>query len=339
MKKYLLPTILLASTLTFTAAQTIYLTGEGSVIRRSTDNGASFANWVTGGSQFAGITLDSSGNVLVADRGAGNATARPLYAIAPTTANGTGIGSAAYASTTFDDTDSFNRRPVAFFNGRVFVNSGRAGGTSGQGTGSYSWDGTTFSSFANAGAGNWQGNDFIFGSSGGTDYAFMTGTSGANLRRWTVTGSSFSSITTVTLSGMSGNTQDIWITPSGRLMALNSEGIWLSAPSSFTSASITMSNVFSFSTSENTLTGDMGANARDFYLFGSTLYAVTNTNLFRYSYDDSAGSFTFLDANSHGLNTPNLHIVVIPEPATWFLIGSGLSLFTIFRKRRRVALT
>lgn len=320
-KLILLLTISLVGTHFASSQVVLYLTGDGANVRRSLDNGATWSNWLTGGSQRAGIAVDqATGTVFVADRGAGPVTQRPLYAYDPT---GTLID-----TTYFDDSGNFNRRPVGVFtnsNGTyVYINGNTPAGVANRNVGFSTWTGSFSTSLAlvndaNTANNNWQGNDMVFASSGGNDYLFLNGTSGVNLRRYGVnpTGT-LTAHTAITLSGPTADITDFFFTPSGRLLAINSQGFWLSGASNVTNTSITLTNVLPFGASENLLLGDPGPNGRDFVLIGNTIYAVTNTGFYEFDLDDIAGSISFSgNSYTHGFNTANLHLAywIIPEPS------------------------
>jgi len=304
-------------------AQTLYLTDTGTTIRRSTDGGSNWSGWVTQvGASFRGVTLDGAGNVLATD--SANDVVRAY----------TNAGSA-ITTTGFGDASSFNQRPVGFFGGYVYVNSGAAGGA-GIEDGSATWNGTGFGSNPLGAAldSGWQGNDMAFASAGGTDYHFLNGTSAASLRRRTVLGNgTLSTQTSISLTGPSTDTRDLLFTASGRLMVLNDAGLWLSGTGQVTSTSVSLTNVFSFSGTENSGTGDMGLNGRDFALVGNTLYAVSNTNLYRYTVDDALGTIAFTSANAHGFNSANLQLAAVPEPGVTGALALGLLAAGIRRRR------
>lgn len=127
--KKIIPSILgIAALATVANAQILYITGDTTSIRKSTDAGTNWSSWVTGGTNFRGIAVDSSsGTVFLNDRGAGSTTARPLYAY---NAAGTQL-----TATTFDPTGGFNQVPVGYFNGYVYQSAGTAGGVANQATG------------------------------------------------------------------------------------------------------------------------------------------------------------------------------------------------------------
>lgn len=189
---------------------------------------------------------------------------------------------------------------------------------------------------ASAGAGNWQANNIGFASSNGTNYFFVNGTSAAGIRRYTIgAGGTLSGATSITLTGPNANNQDFAFSVGGRLLTIDTAGIWLSGVSQVTSTSITLTNGFSFSAIENTATGDMGANARDFALVGNSLFAVKNTNIFRYTLNDTTGTISFVSANAHGFNSAAVQIAAIPEPSSFAPLAGGLAALAIFRRRRQ----
>lgn len=331
MKKTFLSLLGIAACAIPTHAQLLYLTADTTSIRTSTDSGINWSAWVTDGTNLRGIAVDSSsGIVFVNDRGAGTSTARPLYAY---TSNGTQL-----ATTTFDTTGGFNQLPVGYFNGYVYQNAGLAGGVSGQSTGLSAWNGSTFGSspLTSAAAGNWQGNDIGFASNSGTDYLYITGTSGPGVRRYTIgAGGALSLATNITITGPTANNVDFSFTLSGRLVTLDTAGIWVSGTGQIASTSISLTNAFAFSLTENIATGDMGANARDFAILGNNIYAVTNTNIFRYTLDDTTGTITFDSANAHGFNSANVQIAAIPEPSSIALLAGGLTALVVYLRRRQ----
>lgn len=331
MKKLLLP-LIAAFSATTAFGQTIYLTADTSTIRKSTDGGATFGAWGATGTSFRGIAVDPvTGTVFVNDRNAGIATARPLYA---RSADGTVLSTA-----TYDSSGGFNQQPVGYYNGYVYQSAGTAGGA-GQAFGFVGFDGSVLASstLTSAAVGNYQANDITYASSSGSNYMYYGGVGGTFFNRsllnsnGTTTGR-----TLVTLSAASGtfptDFNDYGITESGRLLTVGANGFWLSTGNQYTSNAISLNNVFSFSLTENLATGDMGPNARDFSLVGNTLFAVTNTNLYRYTLDDVAGTLTFVSGNAHGFNSANIQIAAVPEP-TYVLVLGGLAALLFFRRRR-----
>lgn len=311
----------------------LYMTGRSNIIKRSTDLGATWTNWVNiSGAGFTGIDVaivGSQTNIFAVARDGGTATARPVYAF--------DTAGLTLAITTFDETGAFNHRPIGYFNNYVFVNAGSAGG-SGVEDGSSSWDGSSFGSnpLTLALDSNWQANNMAFASAGSTDYQFVTGTSGTALRRRTVSGGSLSSQTNVNLSGPTGACQDIAFTISGRLLALFPDGWWLSAPAQVSNTSITMTKVFSFSDTEDPLTGDMGPNGIDFALLEDNLFAISLSRFYRYKIDDVNGTITFVPGSSvvHGFSNATGQIAVIPEPSVVMLLGLGLVAAGTLGRRR-----
>ncbi len=315
-------------------AQTLFLTANTTKIRTSTNGGTSWSDWVTGGTNFRGIAVDgSTGRVFVNDVGANTATNRPLYAY---NSSGTQL-----ASTTYDTTGGFNQHPVAFFNGYAYVNAGLAGGVSGQCYGSSSFNGSSFASvpLTSAGGGNWQGNDLRVVSDAGTDYLFANGTGGSGLRRYVMGAGTLASSTAITVTGTSANNVDLAFTANGRLLVIDSAGIWLSGTSQVTTTTITVTQAVTFSASENTGTGDMGASARDLLLLGNDIYAVTDQNIYHYTVNDAAGTISFVGANAHGFNSNSVQIAgytAVPEPSTYAAGAGALALAAAaFMRRRR----
>jgi hypothetical protein len=181
-----------------------------------------------------------------------------------------------------------------------------------------------------------------FASAGGTDYMYYGGTGGTGLNRsaLTATGTAVSRIG-VTLSAASGtfpaNFNDFGITASGRLLTVGENGFWLSSANQYTANAISLSQAVAFTTTENALTGDLGANARDFALVGNDLFAVTNSNIYRYTLDDTNGTLSFVSANAHGFNSGNVQIAaaeVVPEPTS--LAAVALGGIAVLRRRRSV---
>lgn len=320
MKTLLLATALVVSAGLLCAADILYITGRSTSIRRSLDGGSTWSTFVSeAGVQFRGLAVDPNHNyVFVTEYNGGTESARPLYAY--------NTSYTLLDSTTFDSTGAFNQNPVAYWNGYVFVNSGSAGGSSSQQTGKSYFDGTTFADkpVVNASGGSWQGNDMrVYETSGGTVYMFANGTSGTNLRRWNVAGDgTLSSSTTISISGISAQPTDFAFSSSGRLIVLNANGIWVSDTDQMASTAISVNQAVAFSSSEDPASGDMGPNGRELLLLADRLYAASDQYLYRFIFDDSAGTITFSNAVAHGFNSTGIHLDgVIPEPG---VVGLGL---------------
>lgn len=303
----------------------LYLTASTGTIKQS-DDGITWTDYVTGyGSQrLRGITTDSNGNVIFINRDGGTSNAdRPIYAYTP--------AGNLITSTTADINGLFNLTPLGYFGGYVYLSSGGNGIEDS----SSSWDGSVFGSnpFAAALDSNWQGNDMVFASSGGTDYQFINGTSGVQLRRRTVVGDgTLASQTAVTFTPAAGslpqNWTDLAFSASGRIILLGqgttaANGIWVSDPGVIDSTSITVTQVFAFSaTTETPDTGDMGPNARDMVLIGTNIFAVSNERCYKYVFDDTLGTVTYVTNSLHGFSTDQVQLAFyVPEPA---VIGLGL---------------
>lgn len=322
-------TLLLLICLTVSAgllcADILYVTGRGTTIRRSTDNGVTWSPWVTfTGAEFRGIAADDNYVYVVNYRSIdvppSNVQVRAYRA-----------SDAAYlALTSFTTNGAFNQTPVACWNQYVLANSGQAGGAS-QATGKSYFDGTYFTDepMANAGGGTWQANDMrAYSTPGGLRmYANGSGAADINIRRWNMAADgTLSGAATVTISGPGSGganaTRDFAFSPSGRLIVLNTNGIWVSGTGQFNSSPITVTRVFEFSMSEDTASGSMGPNARELLLLENRLYGATDSRVFRYTFNDSDGSITYVDAYLHGHNNTLLHLDgVVPEPG---VIGVAL---------------
>lgn len=330
MKKTILSLLGIAAVATAANAQTLFLTGRADTVRSSTDGGATWGTFatVTGG-QLRGIDAGVyGGNTYVftnnMNGGTGD-TDRPLLAY---NSSGTLL-----TSTTYNRSGSFNEQPVGFFGGYVYVS---AGGPSNNV--SSSWNGTSFGSnpMVTTDLNSWQGNNIAFATNGGINYQYVTGTSGSGFRRATLDGDgTVSNVTAVTTTGGPANLMDLAFTASGRFLTLGSTGIFLSGTNQYTSNSTSLTNAFAFSGTENPATGDMGANARDFAILGNNIYAVTDTRIFRYTLDDTAGTISFVSANTHGFNSTGVQIAAIPEPSSFALLAGGLAALAIFRRRRQ----
>lgn len=312
---------------------TLYLTGNSGTISKSTDSGASFATFGPSGTNYRSIAADPvSGAVFVGDGGAGTATARPVFALS---SSGTLLSTASY-----DQTGAFNAQPAGYYNGFVYQNSGSSGG-SGQSTGIVGFNGSTLSSstFTSASNGNWQMNDMTFASSAGLSYMYYNGAGGNALNRSqldSITGLTVGGRQAITLTAAAGTLpadfNDYAISASGRVLGVGQNGFWVSAVNQYVANSITLSRNYTFSGTENSATGDMGANARDFAMVGNEIFAVSDTNIYHYSLDDATGAISFVSANAHGFNSSSVQIAAIPEPSTLF-IGT-LGALGLLRRRR-----
>lgn len=327
MKRLFLPLLtvgVIAAGITSMQAQQVFITGRAETIRSSNDGGVTFSIFTTvAGGQLRGIdAAQIGGNTFVfANNINGDAAARPLFAY---NSNGTQI-----ASTTYNASGAFNEQPLGYFGGYVY---GSSGGT--PQNFSTTFNGSAFGTAGDSGVGNWQGNNIAFASSGGTDYIYTTGTSGPGFRRNSLDGDgTVSGQAGVTTSGGPADLRDIAFSDSGRLLTIGATGIFLSGFTQQTSDAITLESAFAFTATENPLTGDMGANARDFALFEDTVYAVTDTNIYRYAFDDAAGTLTFVGANLHGFSSNGVQITIVPEPSTYLLALGGLAALFYFRRR------
>ncbi|MCU0772508.1 MAG: PEP-CTERM sorting domain-containing protein [Verrucomicrobia bacterium] len=321
----------------FVGAQTpaLFLTGYGTTIRNSTDGGMTWSTWASpsGASNLRAITVDPvTGTVFAQDRfGLGGTLTATKFAAFDT--SGTLL-----ATTTYDRTGEGSEAAAGVYNGYVYLNHGLAGGTAAQRFGYSTFVGNTFQSvpLANAQGGDWQGNDMTFASSLGTTYMFVNGSGNSGIRRWDLdTGTGLlSNPTSLTLSGTTADT-DLAFTGSGRLLVINSSGLWLSAANNIGNTSITLNKVFTFTSTENSATGDMGSGAKDLVRLGNTLFAVNSTRLYSYTLDDVNGTVSFGSAALHGFNTANVQLAgyLVPEPSTFALAGLGLAGLLIFRRR------
>lgn len=312
-------------------AATIYLTADTSTIRKSTDSGATFAAWGATGSQFRGIAADAAtGTVFISDRGAGTLTNRPFYA---RNSAGTVLSTA-----TYDATGQSAQNAAGYYNGYAYQSSGSVGGAS-QSFGLVGFNGSALTSttFTSATNGNWQPSDITFATTGSNNYMYYGGGSDTNFNRSQLNADGTSAgRTTVALSAVSGtfpaSFNDYALTASGRVLTFGANGFWVSDVNKFVSNAISLSQTYAFSATESTASGDMGANARDFALLGNDIYAVSNTNIYRYTLNDTTGAITFVSANSHGFNSGNVQIAAIPEPSTALL--GGLGMLALLRRRR-----
>lgn len=330
MKKTAILSVLLAGAISATG-DILFLSGPGSTIRISTDGGVTWSNLVNiSGSNFRGLAVqwEPSARVLFAFNLINTSNNRPIVAI--------NLDDGLILDTTYTtDGGSFNARPIGYYNGYVYVNSG-GNGIEDQSVG---WNGTAFAA-TNTGTAldsNFQANDMIFYNSGGIDYQFVNGTSASNLRRRVVVGNgtlSSQAIITMNHGSVSTTNRDLAITASGRFLTLNSDGIWISAQNSALNTAVTMTRIYDFSsnTFENPSDGDPGLLAQEMHLIeNSRLYIAANQNIYRFSFDDDAGTVTFLGANAHGLNTASLHLV--PEPSSALLFAMALTAVVAVRRR------
>ncbi|HEY0010258.1 MAG TPA: PEP-CTERM sorting domain-containing protein [Tepidisphaeraceae bacterium] len=308
------------------AAPVLYITGRGTTVRTSADNGATFTTFatVTGG-QLRGIDATAS-NVFVNNlNGGADATVRPLLAY---NTAGTLLDTA-----TYNNSGAFNEQPVGAFGGYVYVSNGGPNNVQNVST---SFDGTSFGgeTLTNSDVGNFQGNNITFATAGAASYQFLTGTSGTNIRRSTLDGDgTVSSVTGITTSGGPADLRDIAFTSSGRLVTIGTTGIFLSAPNQITSTAIALTSAFTFTGTETAATGDLGVNGRDFALIGSDLFAVTDTRVFRYTLDDTNGTLAFVGANLHGFSSTGVQIAAaVPEPTSLAALALGGA--AMLRRRR-----
>lgn len=297
----------------------LYLTGRRANVLYSTDGGSNWTRFarITGG-QTRGLAVDSgSGTVFISDPSLGTAAARPIWAFSES--------GALLASNTYNTTGGFNQQPLGFYNGRLYVSAGQAGGSSTQQVGMSEFSGASFVHVppTDAKVGDWQCNDFAFASDGTNAYMLMNGASGTQIRRHpfdTVAndGTVLSNLTVSLVSG-SGPFPSAWtdlaVTESKRFLLVGDNGFWLSDADMLTAPTVTLYNVFTFGFPEDPATGDMGFNARDFVLVSNTVYAVTDTHIYRYTLDDTAGTLTFVSANPHGFDDTMVMIAARLPPA------------------------
>jgi hypothetical protein len=377
MKKFLTPLLAagaLSVGISSASAQTLFITGNTTTIKRSDDGGQTFSTFGATGTNLRGIDVNpANGTVYVSDTGAGvDAATRPIYSLA---GDGTRVD-----TTTYNNNGSFNGNPLGFYNGYTYVSSGSAGGSNQQQFGYTATTGTNQATFtskplASANAGGWQANDITFASTGGTNYAFYNGAGGnaVNRSEITATGAFVSRIGVATPAGvdktgfgassaaagagsgtgtgttattLAPNFNDLGFTSSGRLLtmgqgagvspAVQQNGFFLSAPGQITSNSITLDRVFAFTLTENAANGDMGNVAQDFKLLGNDLFAVTNTRLYRYLVNDTAGTISFVSSTLHGFNNGGVQIAgAVPEPTAALMLMSGTGMLLGFRRGRR----
>ncbi|MCX7846824.1 MAG: hypothetical protein N2595_02155 [bacterium] len=184
--------------------------------------------------------------------------------------------------TRFATNGQFNQTRVAFWKPaaqsyNVYTNSGIGGGVANQTTGLSSFDGEAFDRavMTNAAAGNWQANDMRFYTYDGTRYLLVNGTGAGPMRQWVVGDESFgylgSYVNVTNTAAQVALIQDFAWSPSGRLILLTTNGIWVSAPGSWTSTANSVTRVFVFGAAENATNGHMGANARELLLLEDRL--------------------------------------------------------------------
>ncbi|MCS6771838.1 MAG: hypothetical protein NZ740_07395 [Kiritimatiellae bacterium] len=297
----------------------LYLTGNRANVLYSTDGGSNWTRFARiSGGQTRGLAVDpDSGTVFIADPTQGSSSARPIRAF--------GEAGHLLASNTYNATGSFNQHPLGFYNGRLYVSAGSAGGSSTQQVGMSAFDGTSFVHVppVDAKVGNWQANDFAFASDGTNAYMLLNGVGGTTIRRFlfdsvandgTVAGDL--PLTLVSGSGPFPSTwTDLAVTESKRILAVGDNGFWISGPGSLMAPTVTLYNVYSFSFSENPDTGDMGYGARDFVLVSNRVYAITESHIYRYLLDDSAGTLEFESANPHGFTDGIMIAARLPASA------------------------
>lgn len=341
MKKWLLALMAVGMIAVTTSADVvIYVTGAASNIRRTADFGNTWDNFKTvSGAGFFGIDaaiVNGETNIFAYARSGSSPNFNgTIYAFA---ANGTQLDTAA-----INVDNGSNRRPVGYFNGYLYANILNCTTTPNRPDGYSSWNGTAFGNNPIALAQNsqsWQADDMAFVTlANGTSYQYVNGSSGLVMRRRTVVGNGTLSDLTgnLTLTGLSGsNIYDLTFTPSNRLLVLTGDGFYVTAPGVAGDTSFTFNQILAFSSAENPATGDMGPNGRDFKLYLGTIYAVTQQYLYRYTYDDTTGTISYVtgSASLHGLNNNGVQIAVIPEPGVVWLIGFGI--FAARKLRRHV---
>jgi hypothetical protein len=358
--KLLACSVLVAGLSSAAAQDILFLTNRVASIRTSTDGAATSVFATTTGRQYRGVDVNpTTGVVYSASDAGGTATARPLDAFSP--------AGALVDTAFFNTTNNQAQLPVGYFNGFVYTSAGSVGGT-GQSFGfvgtSSDTSGTnvlTSESFTSAGLGTAQSSDITFASSGGNNYLYSN-LSGRSVQRALLnadgtaaaaftnvattagvdkTGGAASGPGTGTGTGsatLPTNFFDLGLTASGRLLTVGETGFFLSDANQYTSNSISLNRVFAFSALEEATTGDMGVNARDFKLLGNNLYAVSTNNLYRYTFDDAAGTLTFVSAVSNGFGTANniqiAGYTAVPEPSTYVMMLGGLGALLLFRRRR-----
>lgn len=330
--------IVVTFTVSFAHAEPIklYLTYSTGTIRTSEDgvNWSVFATPVPSANRLRGICCDPNGNVLVFNRDGGTGDVnRTILALDP---------SGSLITTNIADVRGIgNATPLAYYKGYLYLNGGATGDH-------YSaWSGTSFSYFpmASTYVWNWQANDMVFVSSGGTDYQYINGTSGTAIRRRTVdSDGKLSNHQGVTITASSGTLpayfSDLAFSPSGRLLLLGQgtsgdRGIWVSAAGQIGSLNITVTRQFAFTATENPSTGDMGNNARDMVLLGTKIYAVNDSRCYRYTLNDDDGTITFDGSATHGVSGDQFTQItgmIVPEPGVAGAVALAAGLMAL-RKR------
>lgn len=295
----------------------LYLTGRRANVLCSTDGGSNWTRFVRlTGVQTRGLAVDPvSGTVFVSDPTAGSISSRPIWAFDES--------GALLATNSYDSTGSFNLQPLGFYNGRLYVSAGSAGGSSTQQVGLSAFSNGVFVHVPpiSAKVGTWQGNDFAFAAEGTNAFLLLTGSGGTAIRRYLLdpvaNDGTVAATVPLTLVPAFGSFPSTWadlaITPGKRLLTVGDNGFWLSDTGVLNSATVTLSRIVTFSSAENPTAGDLGTNARDFVLVGDTVYAITDTHVYRFALDDQAGTLSFVSANPHGFEEGTMIAVRLPS--------------------------
>lgn len=320
------------------SAHILFLTANSSNIRISYNSGGMvWSNFVTGGTTFRGIDVDPNNQIVYALDAFNSAANITLYSY---DINGTSISS---ATATNGGTGTV-RPNLEYFDGYVFINTANSAARyqaiqvdSG---GSFLQTTTWVASVH-----NWETIDMMaVRSTSGTSYLFAAGMSGTtNMRRYAL-GSQMllsaapgipNSAQIISLTLGATTVHDFTFTPSGRLLVLGNNGIYVSAPNQFENTSISLSSAFPFSGGAgDPSTGDAGATIRELILLDNMIYVANTTHVFRYSFDDSTGTVSFQAAAAHGFNSTSIHLTgLVPEPSTVGLFGLSLAALALIRRR------
>lgn len=339
--KRILSVVFLTLSAGLLCADVLYVNTRGTTIRRSTNNGVNWSIWVTvTGGELRGMAADDDYVYVVNYRSIdvppSNVQLRAYSAL-----SGTFIDMTSF--TTNDTWPSEN--PVACWNKYVLANATRAAGFSGGQNQNFArsyFDGTYFTSepMVSANGGDWRARDMRVYSTPDGLRLYVNGAGGAdvNMRRYNMaTDGTLSSHQNLTINGPTASgangTRDFAFSPSGRLIVLNTNGIWVSATGQFNNNPITVNRVFTFdTTSEDPSTGRMGPNARELLLLENRLYGASNDRVYRYTFNDSDGSITFVDSYAVGASSAEIQLDgVVPEPG---VIGLALVAgLMVLRKR------
>jgi len=152
--------------------------------------------------------------------------------------------------------------------------------------------------------------------------------------------------------GFNGDLYAYLVDPQGQLVVLlNRPGVTGSNPFGYSDAGMNITldglaanNIHDYgSTPGYSLTGTTwAADGRDVnpQASGGTLYGTpTTANLSLFQNTDANGVWTFFIADlatgggSANLNSVILSIMTVPEPQTWLMLGGGLALFGLLRRR------